>query len=107
MGIFEGMPVMLLKNLWQQAGLVNGSMGIVKKVVWSDDKARSPVPAFVVVDFEGYRGPAFKGWPKHWDVGVDEEDRIDRSTWVPIGPYSACRGDLTRYTGSISQRVFV
>ena len=88
LGVFEGMRVMLLKNLWQQAGLVNGSMGEVKKVVWADGE--SCLPAFVVVDFKGYRGPAFKGWPKHWDP------MVDRSTWVPIGPYKAyCWADFT------------
>ena len=85
LGIFRGMPVMLLKNLWQQAGLVNGSMGKVKAVVWQDELAENPVPAFVVVEFDGYRGPAFKGWPKHWPTDVD------RSKWVPIAPYSAYR----------------
>ena len=84
LGVFEGMRVMLLKNLWQQAGLVNGSMGEVKKVVWADGETKGCLPAFVVVDFKGYRGPPFKGWPKHWDPTVD------RRTWVPIGPYQAC-----------------
>ena len=65
-GIFEGMQVMLLKNLWQQAGLVSGSMGEVKAVVWGNTDDKSPLPVFVVVDFKGYRGPAFKGWPMHW-----------------------------------------
>ena len=49
-------------------------MGEVKKVVWADGETKGRLPAFVVVDFKGYRGPAFKGWPKHWDAGVDEED---------------------------------
>ena len=84
LGIFIGMPVMLLRNLWQQAGLVNGAMGKVRAVVWSKDEGKHDMPAFVVVDFKGYRGPPFKGWPKEWD-----EDDIDRSTWVPIGTHEA------------------
>ena len=71
------MPVMLLQNLWQRAGLVNGAMGKVKKVVWNEDAAIRH-PAFVVIEFNGYRGPAFEGWPKHWRPDVD------RRKWVPI-----------------------
>ena len=78
------MRVMLLKNLWQQAGLVNGAMGKVEAVVWSKNEAKHKVPAFVVIDFKDYRGPPFKGWPKEWD-----DDDVDRSTWVPIGPRDA------------------
>ncbi len=77
LGIFNKMPVMLLQNLWQRAGLVNGSMGKVRQVVWDDDTTLK-VPAFVVIEFEGYRGPAFEGWPAHWDK------EVDRTKWVPI-----------------------
>ena len=78
LGVFVGMNVMLLNNMWQQAGLVNGSRGELKAVVWGEDfDLRSP-PEFVVIDFKDYRGPAFTNWPKHWPKDVD------RSTWVPI-----------------------
>ena len=88
LGVFEGMQVMLLKNLWQQAGLVNGSMGVLKKVIWGADYTKSPLPEFVIIDFEGYRGPPFTQWPDHWPK--DE----DRRTWVPIARRAVCSGAI-------------
>ena len=84
--VFVGMDVMLLNNIWQQAGLVNGSRGELKAVVWGEEYDDTGHPEFVVVDFKDYRGPAFKGWPEDWPKDVD------RSTWVPIAPRSVCGG---------------
>ena len=63
LGIFNGMRVMLLKNLWQQAGLVNGAMGKVKAVVWSKNEAKHllksrrmrPQERFFIQDNSGKR----------------------------------------------------
>ena len=79
LGVFEGMQVMLLRNMWQQAGLVNGAMGKVRAVVWGEKKD-VPHPEFVVVEFPKYRGPAFEHWPKDGRWAKKE----DRSKWVPI-----------------------
>ncbi len=68
---------MLLQNLWQRAGLVTTTLGNVFHVVRVADTTLK-VPAFVVIEFEGYRGPAFEGWPAHWDK------EVDRTKWVPI-----------------------
>ena len=85
LGIFEGMQVMLLRNMWQQAGLVNGAMGTVRAVVWGEDED-VPHPEFVVVEFDDYRGPAFKHWPTDGRWAKD----VDRSKWIPIPATPVC-----------------
>lgn len=45
--------VMLISNLWIQAGLVNGSLGQIKSIVYDTNSN----PKYVVVEFEHYTGP--------------------------------------------------
>jgi len=63
--------VVLTTNLWTAAKLVNGSTGIVRKIVFRDNQspAEGHRPAFVLVEFNDYLGPAFLP---------------DHPTWVPI-----------------------
>ncbi len=73
-GVCRDAPVLLLANLWTEAGLVNGSQGTVQTVIFDENSQMFDVPRFVVVDFKGYTGPA-------WIPG--------KPTWVPIPAVTA------------------
>ncbi|CAM9887136.1 unnamed protein product, partial [Discosporangium mesarthrocarpum] len=70
----NGVETMPTHNLWQEAGLVNGTRGVVKHTP-------PALPSFVLVDFDGYT-----------KISIDEEFAI----CVPIAPaevmWSAQRG---------------
>jgi len=65
--------VMLIKNLWQSANLVNGSMGEIWDIVYAKNIEPPALPLFVLVHFPNYSGPPF----------LDEFPKI-----VPITPQS-------------------
>ena len=47
---------MLISNLWVEAGLVNGAMGIVKAICYSSGEPPD-LPTAVMVSFDLYSGP--------------------------------------------------
>ena len=53
----KGAKVMLTKNLWQEAGLVNGIRGEVVEIVYTEGAPAPLPPCYVVVRFDGYTGP--------------------------------------------------
>ena len=59
--IAKDCKIVLTANLWPQAGLVNGSRGTVRYIVFPEDKSppENTLPAFVVCHFPDYKGPAF------------------------------------------------
>ncbi|XP_057856712.2 uncharacterized protein LOC131066055 [Cryptomeria japonica] len=70
--------VMLIANLWIQAGLVNGSLGQIKSIIYDTDSRPPNLPKYVVVEFKNYSGP-------HWDNANPK--------FVPIPPIT--RGSYT------------
>jgi len=52
----KGSRVMLSANIWTEAGLVNGSMGIVQDILFEEHGPPS-LPVAVLVEFEAYKGP--------------------------------------------------
>ena len=69
----EGARVMLRMNLWDKAGLVNGAMGTVHKIIYRDDMPPG-LPYCVLVKFDDYTGPSI----------LENDPKI-----VPIQPYTA------------------
>ena len=51
--------VMLTANLWIEAGLCNGSAGVVHKILYQEGQAPPHLPIAILVDFDNYTGPAF------------------------------------------------
>ena len=68
----EGARIMLRMNLWDRAGLVNGAMGTVRKIIYKDEGPPG-LSYCVLVKFDNYTGPSITNEP-----GV-----------VPIQPYTA------------------
>ena len=53
-----GSRVMLRTNLWVGGGLVNGTLGTVRYIVYSPDARPPSLPLFILVEFDQYRGPS-------------------------------------------------
>jgi ATP-dependent DNA helicase PIF1 len=61
-----GQRVMLSCNLWVQAGLVNGALGVVMQIVYTPGSSPPNFPTYVVVAFDKYIGPPWdQTQPKH------------------------------------------
>lgn len=58
----EGCIVMLRHNLWIEQGLVNGSLGIVEKILFNKNESqRNHLPKIILVKFLNYEGPTVDG----------------------------------------------
>ncbi|XP_066914898.1 ATP-dependent DNA helicase PIF1-like [Clytia hemisphaerica] len=67
----KGAKVMLTRNLWSDVGLCNGSLGIVKDIIFQRNHLPPALPITIIVKFDKYTGPSF----------FDDEDNC-----VPIVP---------------------
>ena len=91
LGVCIGAPILLLTNLYTDAGLANGTRGILRDVIFAENSAENDLPLLVVCDFPDYSGPVFPLW---------KNDPAKR-TWVPISTQTfAVRN---RKTGSRTQ----
>ena len=85
-----GARVMVTQNLWTLQGVVNGSPGVVKAILYDcapdvpGGKPRAPalgeLPVAVIVELDRYDGPCFFG------------DDADCRRWVAINPFIATWG---------------
>ena len=77
--IAEEARVILIHNLAVELGLMNGTQGVVKQIVYKENHSPSHedvskrIPEAIVVDIPKYAGPTFFDDP-------------DKKTWVPIVP---------------------
>jgi ATP-dependent exoDNAse (exonuclease V) alpha subunit len=52
-----GQRVMLTCNLWIQAGLVNGALGLVTQISYTEGVNPPSLPTYVIVEFDTYISP--------------------------------------------------
>lgn len=57
--IAVGCRVMLRRNLCTEGGLVNGTIGTVQAIVYNNGVVPPKQPAYILVDFDSYKGPYF------------------------------------------------
>lgn len=55
-----GCRVMLRDNLWVKGGLVNGSLGTVRAIVYDTGVQPPSLPLYILVEFDKYQGPCIK-----------------------------------------------
>jgi len=55
-----GARVMLVYNLWVEQGLVNGSVGTVKNIIFQENSRPPSLPLAVLIQFDNYNGPCLK-----------------------------------------------
>ena len=74
----KGARILLTRNLWTERGLVNGSHGYIRYIIYREgsdpNTSPYPMPDMLLVEFPTYTGPSF----------LDTEERI-----VPIFPETA------------------
>ena len=67
-----GAIVACTANINQGVGILNGSMGVIRDVIYADgENGIDHLPTGIVIDFEDYRGPSFFA-------------EQDRATWVVL-----------------------
>ena len=71
--ISHGSKIVLTYNTSTENGLVNGSTGIVKDIIYLNDSKPPMLPTYIIVDIPSYRGPKFF-----------QED--NRETWIIFKP---------------------
>ncbi|KAL7297052.1 hypothetical protein TKK_0009478 [Trichogramma kaykai] len=52
-----GCRVMLTQNMWVNGGLVNGSMGTVRAILYEENVSPPNLPSYVIIQFPLYHGP--------------------------------------------------
>ena len=89
----EGAPVILTHNLWVSAGLINGTRGTVRAIVYRDGRRPDhPNPACRLPDAVLVERPSYAGVPFFSEP--------PRSKWVPFFPRQAHLEDDRRVTRS-------
>ena len=89
MEVALGAVVILIHNLAVEHGLLNGTQGTIKDIIFdtrvgpNHDDARLAMPRVIVVDFPNYVGPAF----------FDERYHPDKRHWVPLEPREVAKDD--------------
>jgi hypothetical protein len=60
-----GAHVILTSNQWISRGLVNGSIGVVRHILYASQPSNDCMPAVILVEFRQYAGPALLPLPHH------------------------------------------
>jgi hypothetical protein len=88
--------VFLTCNLWQSAGLVNGSCGVVQDIIYAPGTAPPMLPVAVMVHFPDYTGPAYE------NDAYEREPQYSLPV-VPIVPITVTWPDQSEAAGDCSR----
>ena len=88
--ICKNARVMIRCNLWKEQGIVNGTMGYIRDIIYKKGVRPPALPICVVVELDApYSGPHLPGKPRHvpictmTNIGVGSQGPIER-TQLPI-----------------------
>jgi len=59
LSIAIGARIMIRRNLWTENGIVNGSLGTLRGIVWPDSPLLGELPSFLLIEMDLYTGPPF------------------------------------------------
>ena len=69
----KGQKIVLKKNLWADAGLINGSIGYIHDIIFSPDRSPPKLPDLLLCRFDSYLGPSY----------LDNVEKI-----IPLSPFT-------------------
>ena len=88
--ICKNARVMIRCNLWKDKGIVNGTMGYIRDIIYKKGVTPPGLPICVVVELDApYSGPHLPGKPRHvpictiTNIGVGSQGPIER-TQLPL-----------------------
>ena len=88
--ICKNARVMIRCNLWKEKGIVNGTMGYIRDIIYKKNVLPPALPTCVVVELDApYNGPHLPGKPRHvpictvTNIGTGTQGPIER-TQLPI-----------------------
>jgi ATP-dependent exoDNAse (exonuclease V) alpha subunit len=62
----RGAKVMITSNIWVDKGIVNGTIGHVREIIFKENEGPPCMPICVIVELDrGYKGPSIDGLPYH------------------------------------------
>ena len=76
--IAEGAKVMLTTNLWTEAGLTNGVIGTVEKLIYLENQLPD-LPDYMLVRFNDYVGPSLDNIPGLVCLSKTKKDWVQKS----------------------------
>ena len=71
-----GAQITLVTNLWKRNGLTNGTSGVIKDIIYKENRENNDLPVAIIIHFPCYTGPQFF-------------NDSDKHNWVPINKISA------------------
>ena len=81
--------IMITSNMWKSKGIVNGTLGYVRHIIYLQNEAPPSLPHCIVVELDApYNGPHLAGLPRHVPIcpmtvhGVGSRGPIERTQFA-------------------------
>ncbi|CUS11222.1 unnamed protein product, partial [Tuber aestivum] len=80
-----GARLMIRRNLWTQHGIVNGSLGTLRGIVWQNQAVDDDLPKFLLVEIDSYTGPPFlESAPKQFPITLAGAMTVQKSQGLTL-----------------------